>query len=389
MLEWVLLVVAATVQILFAIANPNSGYPVFANLLGLAVFAAMRWNIFSKCWGNRLLFTAAEFGLLLVLTFSGNFPLPAPLYIVLTIRNYLLVAEQNTLPVRKQRSIVTILAFFACLTSQTYKLWSRRTFLPIPFEQIGLVWMGFAIVFGFLFLFLHLLVDAILAERNGQAQLAAANTRLRQYALRVEELAIAQERNRIARDLHDSLGHSLTVFNIHIGAALRLLHTDLPEAEALLLEVKDMGAQAMQEVRQSVTLLRADALQGRSLKAAISSLVKDFDRHTGIMPTVTYEIVQPLATELEFTLFRLVQESLTNICKHTAATEVSIDIQQLDREIILIVRDNGSGFDLGNNLTGFGLQGMQERTMALGGALKITTAPDLGCQIQVTFPVRS
>ena len=192
-------------------------------------------------------------------------------------------------------------------------------------REIGSWLIGFAIVFGLVFLFLHLLVDAILAERKGQEQLTLANEQLRQYALQVEELATVQERNRIARDIHDSLGHSLTVFNIHIAAALRLLHADPAEAEALLLEAKQIGTQALQDVRESVSLLR-DPLQGRSLAEAVTSLATDFQRTTGIKPTCHLEIDRPLSTELNYTLYRLVQESLTNIYKHAKATEVAIEI---------------------------------------------------------------
>jgi signal transduction histidine kinase len=386
LLEWVLLAVAAIVQILVTIANPDLGFPLI-NMLGLGIFAVMRWG-FPDRWSYKLLYTAAEFGLLLLLTFASDFPSPSLLYVVLTMRNCILLAGQNPLE-GKIRSTITLLALVVCLLSQTYRLWSGRLLVYVPPAQIGSVWIGFSIVLGLVFLFLHLLVDAILAERKGQEQLAEANVRLRQYALRVEELATAQERNRIARDIHDSLGHSLTVFNIHIGAALRLLHTDPPEAEALLLEVKVLGSQALQEVRQSVTLLRADPLQGRSLDEAIASLVTEFHRTTGVAPTFTYDIPQPLCAELNLTLYRLVQESLTNIYKHAAATQVSIDIEQIDTKIQAIVKDNGKGFDLHSNPSGFGLQGMRERTFALGGVLNIQTALNCGCHIQVIFPIHT
>ncbi|NKB18036.1 MAG: sensor histidine kinase [Pseudanabaena sp. CRU_2_10] len=386
LLEWVLLGVAAIAQILVAVVNPDLGLPLL-NGIGLIVFAAM--GFISPCrWADKLLYTVSEFVLLILLTFMGEFPLPTLLYIVLVIRNCVLLAGQNTLQGRL-RSIVTALAFAICLLSQTYRLWFGRLPLEVPLNRIGLVWIGFSIVFGLVFLFLQLLVDAVLAERKGQEQLAKANAQLRQYALRVEELATEQERNRIARDIHDSLGHSLTVFNIHIAAALRLLHSDPTEAEALLLEVKQLGTQALQEVRQSVKVLRADPFQGRSLFEAISTLIDEFQRATGITPTCTIEIDRPLSDELNFTLYRLVQESLTNICKHAAATEVAIAIQQTSREIQAIVQDNGKGFDLKCDPSGFGLQGMQERILALAGALKIKTAPGQGCHIQAIFPVRS
>jgi signal transduction histidine kinase len=384
MLEWVLLGLSAILQIIVAIYTPDLGFP-FLNLFGLIIFAAMR-SSFPDRWLSKLLYTIAEFGLLLSITFGSNFSAPALLYIVLTIRNCELFAGQNSLE-KKVSSIVSLIAFIACLLSQTYRLSIGRLLLKVSPAQIGSVGIGFAIVLGLVFLFIHLLVDAILAERQGQARLADANTKLRQYALQVEELATERERNRIARDIHDSLGHSLTVFNIHIGAALRLLHTDLPEAEALLLEVKDLGGQALHEVRQSVSLLRANPLQDRSLQQAISSLVTEFGRMTGIAPNFTYRVAQFLPNELNFTLYRLVQESLTNISKHAAATEVSIEIEQIGTEIQAIVSDNGKGFDLHDNPSGFGLQGMRERTLALGGVLDIQTAPDRGCRIHVIFPV--
>jgi signal transduction histidine kinase len=384
MLEWVLLVLAAILQIIVAIYSPDLGFPVL-NMFGLIIFAAMR-SSFPDRWLSKLLYTIAEFGLLLLITFASNFSAPSLLYIVLTIRNCELFAGQD-LSERKVRSIVSFVAFIICMLSQTYRLSIGRLLLQISPAQIGSVGIGFAIVLGLVFLFIHLLVDAIFAERQGQARLADANTKLRQYALQVEELATERERNRIARDIHDSLGHSLTVFNIHIGAALRLLHTDLSEAEALLLEVKDLGGQALDEVRHSVSLLRADPLQDRSLEQAIASLVKEFGRTTGITPNFTYRVSQPLPSNLNFTLYRLVQESLTNVYKHAAATEVSIEIEQIGTEIQAIVKDNGKGFDLHDNPSGFGFQGMRERTLALGGVLDIQTALDRGCRIHVIFPV--
>jgi signal transduction histidine kinase len=373
LLEWVLLAVAAILQIWVALANPNFGFPVL-NMLGLFLFAAMRLRLPHR-WGYKLLYTAGEFALLLLLTFGGDLPAPLLLFVVLTIRNCVLLAGSNAFESRL-RSIVTFLALAICLLSQVYRFWSRRMLLSLPSDQIGTVSLGFAILYVLVFLFLHLLIDAVLAERRGQEQLAVANMQLREYALRVEELATEQERNRIARDIHDSLGHSLTVFNIHTAAALRLLHTNLPEAESLLLELKQLGSQALEDVRESVMLLRADPLQGRSLSESIASLVKEFQRTTGILPTFNYTIAAPLNVELDFTIYRLVQESLTNIRRHAGASEVAIEISATTMEIIAIVRDNGKGFDPDRHTSGFGLLGMQERTDALGGMMTISTATD-------------
>jgi signal transduction histidine kinase len=387
LLEWVLLGVAAAIQLVVATVWPSVGVPLL-NGLGLAIFAAMRFVLPQQSTlPRKLLFTALEFGLLLLLTFVGEFPRPSLLYIVLVIRNCVLLAGGDVVQGRL-RTLITTLAFILCVLSQSSRSWQGR--LPIQiWSQLGPASIGMLIVLGLVFLCLQLLVDAVLSERKGQEQLAEANAKLRRYALKIEELATEQERNRIARDIHDSLGHSLTVFNIHLEAAIRLLHSEPTEAEALLLEVKQLGAKALQDVRESVTVLRTDPLQGRSLSEAIAQLVADFQRTTGISPTCTLKLDRPLIGELNLTLYRLVQESLTNICKHAAATEVAIGIQQCDQDIQVIIQDNGRGFNLHHNPLGFGLQGMQERTFALGGTLKIKTAPGQGCHIQAAFPRQS
>jgi signal transduction histidine kinase len=136
-------------------------------------------------------------------------------------------------------------------------------------------------------------------------------------------------------------------------------------------------------------MLRSDPLQGLSLSAAILSLVTNFQRTTGVVPTCTINVNQPLSSQFSFTLYCLAQEGLTNICKHAQATEVEISVQQIANEIWLIIRDNGKGFDRRQHSSGFGLQGMSERVLALAGELTIDTSPGRGCRIQAVFPVQA
>jgi signal transduction histidine kinase len=373
-LEWILLGIVAIVQISIAVFNVPSPYLV-TNGLGLIIFTLM-----GLAHGQKWLYTGLEFGLLLILTWVGDLPLLPFLYIVLVIRSCSRFE-------RRDRAIVTILSFIGCLFSQGYRLWSQQMPIKVATSQIGLVWIAFMVIYGLVILFLQLFVDAVLAERARQQQLAQANARLRQYALRVEELATEQERNRIARDIHDSLGHSLTIFNIHLAAALRLLKSEPMEAESLLLEVKQLGAKALQDVRQSVSTLRANPLKDRTLARAIAGLVEDFHRSTGVLPTCKIQIEETGSPELDGTLYRIIQESLTNICKYANATAVDIDLHPRDNVIEVKIKDNGKGFDVTQLPTGFGLQGMQERTLLLGGKLTINAAPDRGCQIRAIFPV--
>jgi signal transduction histidine kinase len=236
-------------------------------------------------------------------------------------------------------------------------------------------------------LFLQLLVNAILAERQSREQLALANAQLRQYALRIEDIATLQERNRIAREIHDSLGHALTVLNLHLEAALKLQQSDPEAATEFLADAKQLGSTALEEVRRSVAALRCDPLQGQTLADAIASLTDEFQRSTGISPQCHLEQQSALPPEVKTAVYRIVQEALTNIYKYAEASEVKVELTATASELHLIVADNGKGFDRDRNTTGFGLAGMRERTLALGGHFEIVTAPGAGCQIIATIPL--
>lgn len=376
-LEWMLLGTVATAQI-FAVIILNMPGALLTNGLGLAIIAGLG-RIDLERRQAKICRAILEFGLAIGLVFVGRLPLPTVLFIVLTLRNCLQLRGW-------ERGISTGLAFICSALAQARRLFEIGQHADLSFSQLGPIWLAVLLVSGLVVFFLHLLVNAALEERQSQVQLAAANERLRHYALKVEELAAVRERNRIARELHDALGHSLTVFSIHLEAILRLLDSDSERARLLLLELKQHNAETLQDVRSSVAALRADPLQGKSLEGAIADLVAEFQRSTGIEPELNIVLKQTLARALSFTVYRIIQESLTNICKYAAATRVSIAIAGTGPCLQVIVTDNGKGFELGQNTTGFGLQGMRERVLALTGQLNITTAPNQGCQIEVTLP---
>jgi len=318
-----------------------------------------------------------SFLLLLVLSLVGGIRLFQFLYVVLVIRSCLMLEGWYC-------SAVTAIAFLLCILTQSQRF-RDAALPPLLGARLGIVWFSIALLVGLVLIFLQLLVSALLTERKSQQKLAAANDQLRRYALRVEDLATLQERNRIAREIHDSLGHSLTAFNLHLEAALRLLQSDPAEARELLVEAKQLGSTALDSVRQSVATLRSAPLQGRSLEAAIATLVEDFHRSTNLLPSCECAIADPLANDVKTAAYRIVQEALTNICKYANATEVTIHIQTTP-DLHLTIQDNGNGFDLKQNTTGFGIQGMRERAIALDGTFAIVTAPTKGCRIIATFP---
>ena len=258
-------------------------------------------------------------------------------------------------------------------------------------SRLWMMSVSSVILLGLVLLFVQVLISALVSERQSRDALTAANQTLRTYALRVEDLAIVQERDRISREIHDSLGHSLTVFNLYLEAGLRLWESDPIEAKDLIGEAKTQGSIALQSVRHSVSTLRSSPLQDKSLPELIETLLQDWQRSTQIKPTTEIQILLTLPESLKLTIYRILQETLTNIAKYAQATEVDIvvwTIVQSDGDWVqLRVCDNGIGFVRSQTESGFGLQGMQERAIANGGTLTIETSMNAGCTIEARIPV--
>lgn len=265
-------------------------------------------------------------------------------------------------------------------------------------DRAWLTSMVVLILFGLLAIFIQASIEAILAERRSRDQLAIANEQLRTYALKVEDVATLQERNRIAREIHDSLGHSLTACNLHLDAALRLFQSDPEEAHDLMREAKQLGSQALQDVRQSVATLRSDPLQNQSLSRLIQRLAEEFQRATLIQPSITLQLSTEPNNAIKTATYRIIQEALTNIAKYAQATQVQISLVSRERissenvsrepaQLQIQIQDNGIGFVPAQIRSGFGLQGMQERAIALGGQWQVRSQPGQGCCIEVEIPL--
>jgi signal transduction histidine kinase len=385
-LEWILLGLVFLLEIRPARFGLNPVAQMLVTLI-LIVFGLMGLRLPKTRMRHKVLYTALELGLLL-LTFlidrrTGLFPL---LGLIIVIRSCLIFQQPG-------RLIVTGLIF---ISSVLMLFWGMPPPRPhprhgIPPETITntilTLNINTAITFGLTLLFILLLVNALLAERESREKLLLANEQLRQYALRIEDQATLQERNRIAREIHDSLGHALTAQSIQLENALLFLPPDAEKSKSFLQESQRLGARALQEVRRSIAMLRSNPLQGRSLEDAIAKLISEFQATSEITPRCVLQLSHPIPTEISTALYRIIQESLTNIYKHSAATEVSIHLQQSHNLIYLQVVDNGQGFDPDRNTTGFGLQGMRERTTALRGTFQLSSHPGKGCRITVSIPL--
>ena len=216
-------------------------------------------------------------------------------------------------------------------------------------------------------------------------QLEIANHQLAEYASQAEELAATQERNRLAREIHDNLGHYLTIVNVQIEAAKVTCESDPSRALEALDKAQDLARKGLTSVRESVSALRVSPVENRSIKEAISELVEE--SCTSGVQTEFKLIGKTRAVESKTALafYRVVQEGLTNVRKHAKASrvDVELDFSQADT-IRLTLRDNGIG--AADTSGGFGLIGLRERVQLLGGEFKIETQPDQGFKIEVFLP---
>ncbi|MEO0647691.1 MAG: sensor histidine kinase [Cyanobacteria bacterium J06650_10] len=216
------------------------------------------------------------------------------------------------------------------------------------------------------------------------ASLEASHMQLQQYSTRVADLAATEERNRLARDIHDSLGHHLAAINIQLEKANAYRERDPKRAREAVNLAQHTVQDALKDVRASVSSLRKGSepfLFGESLNDLIDRM-----RHSELMIVSSQSGDSSRYSRLKLmTLYRVVQEGLTNVHKHAHATQVTIEIAFDDRQVTLSLRDDGDGFDVKawktrNNkqmteqMTQ-GLIGLQERLSLVGGTLSITSYP--------------
>ena len=218
---------------------------------------------------------------------------------------------------------------------------------------------------------------------------------LRDYAsliTRVQE----EERRRLARELHDDTAQALIALSLGLDGLGRAIgRLDLPERDAQwIANLHDLADRTLEGVRRACRDLRPSVLDDLGLHAALEWL-SDSSSTRGVPCTFTcIGIPQPTTPESEIAIFRIVQESLSNIWRHSLATQAGIDISFLPHQLQLKVWDNGKGFSSEEYLdlphhsqSGLGLVGMRERAILIGASLKIISTPGEGCSIEVSLPL--
>ena len=202
-----------------------------------------------------------------------------------------------------------------------------------------------------------------------------------------QELATLEERNRLARDLHDSVKQQIFAVVMQIGATKILLKRDVNAAEVRLNEAEKLVKQAQQELTSLIRELRPAALEGKGLVAALRELTTDWTQQTDIVANLRVDGTHTLSLAVEEALFRIAQEALSNVARHSKATLVQMQLTTTEETVTLSVIDNGQGFDTTRqNAPGVGLLSMRERVNALGGDVHIESTAEKGTCIIVHCP---
>lgn len=221
------------------------------------------------------------------------------------------------------------------------------------------------------------------------AELEAAKQELQAAQQREAELAVLRERERLARDLHDSLGHTLVTLSVQMEAIQRLYRVDPEQASAQLDEMKELTRSSMDSLRRSLAGLRAPGLGDSTLRPALQALCLDFGQRTGLEVTCRIdEGADALRPPLAEALWRITQEALTNIEKHALARRARVTLSCEPSSVILQVTDDGVGLSPGAEATSnrFGLRGMRERAEGLGGRLMLQ-GDENGTTVEAYLPV--
>ena len=242
------------------------------------------------------------------------------------------------------------------------------------------------------FVFIFYMVILALAQMSEKEriitlnnELKAANTKLEEYANESARMAETRARNRLAREIHDTLGHSLTGIITGIEACIMLMDIAPEATKEQLRAIAEVARTGIVDVRHSVKALHPDALETMDLEDALHKLIDSTTRSTGVEITSSFDAdLNHFNQDEEDVVYRVVQESITNAIRHGKASKIHIEIVRIDGDLHIVITDNGKGCT--QIKPGFGLHHMNERVEMLGGDLRYKSGN--GFEVHARIPIR-
>jgi signal transduction histidine kinase len=248
---------------------------------------------------------------------------------------------------------------------------------------IALVVLGWAVLLAWW-------MRSVMVESQRRQQLIEALEAARQSLAQAEHQAgVLAERQRLAREIHDTLAQDFTSIVLHLEAADAALPDEVDPARTHVTRARAAARSGLAEARRLVLALRPEPLEGASLPEALRRVAARWAEETGI-PAAVVVTGEPVSLhpEAEVTLLRAAQEALTNVRKHAQARQVSITLSYMGDQVTLDAQDDGVGFNASAPTEGFGLAAMRQRVEQLGGAVVVESAPGHGTTVAVTLPLQ-
>ncbi len=257
----------------------------------------------------------------------------------------------------------------------------------VNFETLPI--LGLPLIRAFAFGTVGYIVERLVdIQRKQKRQLIRTNIQLGQHANTLEQLATSRERNRLARELHDTLAHTLSGVAVNLEAIKTMLAPDQTDVAAMLEHSLSATRRGLEETRRALKDLRAQPLEDLGLELALRNLVRTLADHEGIETQVEFSANLPvLPPDVEQSLYRIAQEALENTAKHAKARHASLSLKADGNRIELIVSDDGIGFHLPKAVQEgqFGIKGMQERAAVVGGTLAIESRAGQGATVRFVW----
>lgn len=352
----------------------------------------------SKLWEQKdkwlkAVLTAAEIGLCILATVAMNLNYDG---LVLLVVADLIRGQKGS-----RQKIILAIAVISLYTIVDYNLMGSY-FKMVPWDSFisyftastQAILRGIKSVFDSFNLVLFILYMAMMIQgelrekeriQSLNDQLESANLRLKAYAAEAERNAEIKERNRLAREIHDTLGHALTGIVAGIDACITMIDISPEATKKQLIKIGDVGRQGITDVRRSVSKLRPDALEKLDLEEALALMVRDLEAASGTNIHFDNQ-VHPLKfhEDEEDVIYRVIQEATTNAVRHGKAGRIDIAITKADQMLTIVIVDNGCG--CGKIEKGFGLKHMEERLGLLNGTLEYDGSN--GFRITARIPIR-
>jgi signal transduction histidine kinase len=209
---------------------------------------------------------------------------------------------------------------------------------------------------------------------------------LQRFIIRSKEMVISEERGRLARDLHDSAKQEALAASFHLGTALTLFESDPKSAKNHLTEADNLVNSVRTELTDLIHELRPPSMNGRRYDETLHEYLIEWAHQSGIDAELSVEGSLEISLEVKQAIYRIMQEALANIARHSAAESAAVSLNYLESRLEFSVRDDGKGFDPSQQHDGMGLDSMRERVEALGGDFNIESSMGKGTLIEVSLP---